>query len=118
MIRKTIPTVHEAIEGQQQLTIEKLMQVVEEGDTLHYKELAEGLLENNDSVTLLSAALKLLTKEPDTTPVKLTEEAPPRQRKPGGQDRREQWGTRQKRDNNFKGNKSFNKRKKPSNKFS
>ncbi|MHB8171167.1 MAG: DEAD/DEAH box helicase [Thermincolia bacterium] len=117
MIRKPIPTVHEAIEGQQQLTIEKLMQAIEEGDTLHYKELAEGLLENNDSVSLLSAALKLLTKEPDTTPVKLTEEAPPRQKKPG-QDRREQWGSRQKRDNNFKGSKSFNKRKKPSNKFS
>lgn len=79
--RKPIPTVNEAIEGQQQLTIGKLMQTVEEGSILAYKELAESLLEENDSVTLLSAALKLLTKEPDTTPIKLTEEAPLRTRR-------------------------------------
>ncbi|MDS1030145.1 DEAD/DEAH box helicase [Bacillota bacterium LX-D] len=74
--RKPIPTLLEAIEGQQRLTIEKLMETVEQGDTLQYKELAEELLEEIDSVALLSAALKLLTKQPDTTPVKITEEKP------------------------------------------
>jgi len=76
MARKSVPTVNEAVEGQQRLTVEKLMQTVEEGDIFQYKQLAEGLLEATDSVTLLSAALKMLTKEPDKTPVKLTEEAP------------------------------------------
>ncbi len=82
--RKPIPTFAEAIESQQRTTVETLLRVVEEGDTQAYKAIAEHLLEDNDSVTLLSAALKLLTKEPDTTPVKLTEEAPLRIRKSSG----------------------------------
>jgi len=95
--RKPIPTVSEAIEGQQRLAVEKLMQAVGEGDTLQYKELAEGLLESTDSVTLLSAALKLLTREPDTTPVRLTEEGPLRIKNPRN-DRHEQPGFRRKRE--------------------
>ncbi|MHB1126114.1 MAG: DEAD/DEAH box helicase [Bacillota bacterium] len=83
IVRKPIPTVNEAIEGQQRLAIDKLMKAVEEGDALQYKELAEGLLEVTDSVSLVSAALKLLTREPDTTPVKMTEEAPINANRPG-----------------------------------
>ncbi len=60
----------------------KINGTIEEGNIAHYKEIAEGLLEVTDSVTLLSAALKLLTKEPDLSPVRLTEEAPLRIRKP------------------------------------
>ncbi len=78
MERKPAPSMSEAIEGQQRIAVEKLMQAVTKGETLQYKELAEDLLEEYDSVTLLSAALKLITKEPDSTPVKLTEEAPMR----------------------------------------
>lgn len=80
MTREPVPTVYEAIEGQQKLTVEKLMQTVEEGDFLKYKDMAEGLLDGNDSVTLLSAALKLLTKEVDITPIQLSEPAPQRQK--------------------------------------
>jgi ATP-dependent RNA helicase DeaD len=76
MIRKPIPTFTEAVVGQQRLTIDKLLQVVETEDTRQYKGLAEELLEDMDSVVLLSAALKMLTKEPDNTPIQLTEEAP------------------------------------------
>ena len=46
-----------------------------------YRSSAEELLNDIDSVTLLAAALKLLTKEPDTTPVSITEEAPLRIRR-------------------------------------
>ncbi len=81
IVRQPIPTVNEAIEGQQQLAVNKLMRTVGEGGTGQYKELAESLLEANDSVTLLSAALKLLAREPDTTPVTLTEPVPLRQNK-------------------------------------
>jgi len=81
IVRKPVPSVNEAVEGQQRLTIERLMLAVEDKENLKYKKLAEGLLEENDSVTLLSAALKLLTKEPDVTPVKLSEEASIRLRK-------------------------------------
>ncbi|MGF7183990.1 ATP-dependent RNA helicase DeaD [Desulfitispora alkaliphila] len=81
MKRKPIPTVNEAVVGQQRMAIDNLLKTAQEKDIAKYKEAADQLLEVNDSVTLLAAALKLLTKELDTTPVKLTEEAPPRQKK-------------------------------------
>jgi Superfamily II DNA and RNA helicases len=78
MIRKLVPTIIEAIEGQQRLTMEKLLRVIAEEDIQKYKRVAEELLEENDSVTLLSAALKMLTKEPGISSVQITEPAPPR----------------------------------------
>jgi ATP-dependent RNA helicase DeaD len=74
--RRPVPTFVEAVLGQQRQAVEKLMNVLEEGETSAYKELAGELLKDHDSVSLLAAALKLLTKEPNTTPVYLTEEAP------------------------------------------
>ncbi|MEN3005638.1 DEAD/DEAH box helicase [Dehalobacterium formicoaceticum] len=79
--RKPIPTFLEVVVGQQKQTVEKLLNVVEEEDLTSYRELAEELLADNDSITLIAAALKLLTKEPNTTPVKITEEAPLRVKK-------------------------------------
>ncbi|WP_418790842.1 DEAD/DEAH box helicase [Phosphitispora sp. TUW77] len=81
IVRKPIPTVNEALESQQQLAVNKLKHTIDQGGIRPYKELAESLLEDNDSVTLLSAALKLLSKEPDATPVTLTEPVPLRQKK-------------------------------------
>lgn len=78
--RKPVPTVKEAIEGQQRLAVDQLLMAVENGGTGNYRSLAEGLLDDNDAATLLSAALKLLTKETDRTPVTLTEERPLRMR--------------------------------------
>lgn len=78
--RKPMPTMTDALEGQQRMTIEKILNVIEEGNIEHYRGRAEELLAETDSVTLLAAALKLLTKEPNTVPVKLTEEAPLRPR--------------------------------------
>lgn len=98
MVRKPIPTLTDAVEGQQRLTIDKLMQAVNGGDNLQYKEVAKGLLEENDSVTLLSAALKLLTKEPDITPVNLTTETPLRMKKPR-YEKHERSGLHRKREN-------------------
>jgi len=89
MVRKQVPSLNEAIAGQQRITLDKLLQVIEEGDHVQYKGLVEELLDQHDSVTLLSAALKLLTKEPDTTPVKLTGEAPLRSKGPKNKQRRD-----------------------------
>ncbi|EEG76974.1 DEAD/DEAH box helicase [Dethiobacter alkaliphilus] len=91
--RLSTPTVKEAIEGQQRIAVEKLLKTVESEDITHYQPLADELLNEHDAETILAAALKMLTKEPDTTPVKLTEEAPQwskRQNKPyqGGHYRR------------------------------
>ncbi|MBP2655759.1 MAG: cshA 2 [Firmicutes bacterium] len=79
--RMLVPTMTEALEGQQRIAVENLLQQIEKGDFDHYKGRAEELLAEIDSVSLLSAALKLLTKEPDYTPVKLSEEPPPRTRR-------------------------------------
>lgn len=74
--RRPIPSIKEAIEGQQRVAVEKLLQIAEEGGFESYRMLAEDLLTEQDSVTLVAAALKMITKEPDRTPVELTEERP------------------------------------------
>jgi ATP-dependent RNA helicase DeaD len=76
MERMKPPTLDEALEGQQRIAIEKLLATVEKENLSFYKRAAEELLEEHDSVSLIAAAIKMMTKEPDTTPVKLTEEPP------------------------------------------
>jgi len=84
IFRKPLPTLTDALAGQQRLTIDKVLKTAEDPDISKYKEMAEELLESGDSINLLSAALKLLTKEPSTAPVILTEESPLRSRQPRG----------------------------------
>ena len=85
MDRMKPPTLDEALEGQQKAVIERILQSVESNNLQYYKQAAEELLEQQDATTIVQAVLKMLTKEPDTTPVKLTEERPlpaKRDRKP------------------------------------
>ena len=83
-----------------------LITTTEEGNFGTYKENAEELLSNYDSAALVAAAIKLLTKEPDTTPVKITEEAPLRSRNNRGDrnnrryNRNDRRGDRRNRNNN------------------
>ncbi|GAB6180303.1 DEAD/DEAH box helicase [Desulfotomaculum defluvii] len=79
--RRPIPSIKQAIEGQKRVAVEKLLQIVDEGGVESYRILAEDLLTDQDSVTLVAAALKMITKEPDRTPVELTEERPLRTKK-------------------------------------
>lgn len=72
--RVPLPTPVDVIKGQQRLAADKLRETLTAGTTGEYRELAGKLLEENDSVNLVAAALKLLTKEPDNTPVNITEE--------------------------------------------
>jgi len=81
MTKKPIPSLTDVLAGNQQATINKITKTVEENEYAEYKRVAEGLLEETDSVTLLAAALKLLTKEPDATPVRLTAVEPLRSKK-------------------------------------
>ncbi len=85
--KMAVPTLTDAMAGQQRLAVERLLQQVEEGGAEQYRGRAEELLGELDSVSLLAAALKMLTKEPVTTPVKITEEAPLRPRYGGNQRR-------------------------------
>lgn len=78
--RKNIPSTMDALEGQKKIMTDKLQAVMAENSNLEYKQLAEELLEEYDSVTVISAVLKMLIKEPDKTPVELTAESPLRAR--------------------------------------
>lgn len=81
MERQPIPTFDEAMEGQRRIAVEKLMEAANAGDLQSYRAMAQQLLDETDSITLVSAALKLITKEPSAVPVKLTAEAPLRSKK-------------------------------------
>ena len=84
IIRKPVPTLSEAVEGQQRIAVEKLLAVIKANNYKAYKTLAVELLEEHDSTALVAAALKLLTKEPSSVQVNLTAEPPVRVKKWGG----------------------------------
>ncbi|WP_304528546.1 DEAD/DEAH box helicase [Salirhabdus sp. Marseille-P4669] len=92
--RKSIPTYSDVLAGNKESALEQLKETAESGDLKEYKILAEGLLEDIDSVSLVSAAIKLLTKEPDTTPVHLTSVAPLRSKKSKNDGNRNRRGDR------------------------
>lgn len=79
--RKPVPTSAEAMAGQQHVIMEKLIQVAESPAIEQYRGFARELLEETDSVTLLAAALKMLAREPETVPVKLTPDIPYKKKK-------------------------------------
>lgn len=90
--RQPMPTLTDAVEGQLRSAAESLQRVIAEGGLERYQPWAEELMAETDSVTLLAAALKVMTREPDVTPVELTSEAPVRSRRgpgrPGDRDNR------------------------------
>lgn len=90
MEKMKAPTLDEALEGQQKAVVEKIVATIESNNLQYYKAAAEELLESNDPSTVVAAVLKMLTKEPDTTPIKLTEEqaSQKRDRKPYDRDRK------------------------------
>ncbi|WP_342753049.1 DEAD/DEAH box helicase [Shouchella clausii] len=108
MTQRPKPTYEEALEGQKQSTLNELRELAAKGEQDSYRVAAKELLQETDAVTALAAALKLLTKEPDQTPVKLTSEAPLRTKKRhgnGGRDGRRHndrdrrpWGQKRGRD--------------------
>lgn len=82
IVRQPMPTLGEALVGQQRIAVDKVLKAASEPVSHTYKNIAEDLLEEHDSITLLAVTLKLLTKEPNTSPVQLTEEMGIRTRKP------------------------------------
>jgi ATP-dependent RNA helicase DeaD len=76
--RQPIPTADEAFEGKQQALVDSLLSVAGGSDITKYRGLAKDLIDMNDPVTLLSAALKIMSKEKEEVPasVELTEERP------------------------------------------
>ncbi|MCM3340387.1 DEAD/DEAH box helicase [Paenibacillus sp. MER TA 81-3] len=82
--RKPVPSMAEAIEGKQRIIAERMLEVLQDGDLTEYKGIAIQLLEQFDSVHLLSAAFKLMTGEKKDVEISLTPEDPIRakRRKP------------------------------------
>lgn len=95
--RRAVPTLSEVIEGNQKAAIESLADTAQGGGLEDYRESAEDLLNDVDSISLVAAAIKLLTKQPDVTPVKITEELPNFRRRRGSGPRRHFDGDRPRR---------------------
>ena len=79
------PTNKEAQHGQQQLVVEKLQKAMADKDLKDYQETANELLQDNDSITVIAAALSMLTQERKDVPVKLSSMQPISVRGRGGQ---------------------------------
>src|SRR5699024_10023032 len=88
------PTWDEAFEGQQRVTMDRINDVIKENDLQNYISVARDLLNENDAINVTAAALKLLTKEPDKTPVHISEERPLPKKKRGFNQRSRRGGTR------------------------
>ncbi|EUJ51868.1 ATP-dependent RNA helicase [Listeria fleischmannii FSL S10-1203] len=70
------PTWDEAFAGQLRIATEKITEIVTEENLADYKAVASELLEKYDATDIAAAMLKMLAKEPDQTPVHITEERP------------------------------------------
>lgn len=77
IIRKPMPTSSDALAGLQQAVANNLLEVAGKEDIQTYRSFAKGLLEEHDSETLLAAALKIMTHEPEEAPLPILTEAPP-----------------------------------------
>ena len=88
------PTEDEALIGQQRLALEQLAEIVEKNELTDYQPLAAELLEKFEAKDIVAAAIRSLTKEPDDTPVKITEERPLPSRNSGSRDRGGYKGSR------------------------
>ncbi|TFD98291.1 DEAD/DEAH box helicase [Jeotgalibacillus sp. R-1-5s-1] len=71
------PSTSEALEGLQRAAIDELKTTLKKNNLEEYKVLARELLNDGEEpLDLIAAALKILTKEPDETPVDITPEKP------------------------------------------
>ena len=70
--RLALPSHDEARRGQQQLAVQKLVSTIEDKDLKEYRETATELLADHDSLSIVAAALSLMTKERRQAPVTLS----------------------------------------------
>lgn len=113
MEKMKIPTLTEALEGQQKAVTEKIISTIENEELSLYLSQAEELMQQQSPTDLIAAMLKLLTKEPDQTPVKLTEESPlpmRRDRNRGGSNNRQRNGRSSSNRKDFGGKRSNNRK--------
>ncbi|MDQ0158289.1 ATP-dependent RNA helicase DeaD [Alkalibacillus salilacus] len=83
--KKPIPSYEAVLEGLQEGAVEQLRQAIWANEGESYQEAAKRLLSEEEAVDVVASAIKLLTKEPSQTPVKLTAVEPLRAKKAKGQ---------------------------------
>src|SRR5690625_1665647 len=76
MKRIVPPTNKEAERGKQQAAVEKIVRMIDKGELDAYKDTATEMLDEHDSVSIVSAALKLLMKERKNIPVQISSVQP------------------------------------------
>lgn len=79
--KQRVPSAGDALEGKQRYAADKLLQAMEEDGIKVYESLAKSLLDDKSSVSLVAAALKILTRQDNQVNVQLTPEAPLRAKK-------------------------------------
>ncbi|WP_277584687.1 DEAD/DEAH box helicase [Psychrobacillus antarcticus] len=70
------PSSDEALVGLKLVAVETLSGIVNKNDLGDYRPLAKEMLEKFEAIDVIAAALKTMTKEPDDTPISLSEERP------------------------------------------
>lgn len=76
MKRVVPPTNKEAQRGQQQVAVDNLLKTIGEKELNSYHDAANEILQEHDSMTVIAAALKMLTKERRDTPVSISSVQP------------------------------------------
>jgi len=84
------PTLVETKEGLQKKAVTELLESCDHPDTEKLRRMAEDLLQQTDAVTVAAAALRLLSREPNTTPVQISRQAPAVSKKSFSKDRNTQ----------------------------
>src|SRR5699024_2141082 len=76
MKRVVPPTNKEAERGKQHAAVERIVNEIEKGELGSYKDTATEMLEEHDSISVVAAALKLMTKERKSVPVHISSVLP------------------------------------------
>lgn len=117
MKRMQLPSSDEARRGQQLLTVEKIEQTIDKGGLESFRETASKLIEDHDSLTIVAAALKMMTKERRDAPVTLTSVKPMGGKRGNSRNDKSKGGYRGKNNRNHSfENKSKNRNRKFQNK--
>lgn len=104
MKRMAPPTNQEAKQGQQQMTADKILETIDQKDLKMYHQTASDLLQEHDSVTVVAAALKMLTKERRDVPVRISSVAPVSVKKARGHDNKRRSNNKRFQGKRGKGN--------------
>ena len=81
MLKQHVPSIGDAKDARYRQAAQKLIGIAESAKTHDLEEAAQKLLEEYDAVKLVSAALKMVTKQSSDAPVTLTDESPVRMKK-------------------------------------